>query len=99
MPIAARKDGTAFYQIPGLIPSVTLASNRQKKVLRLFDVHFGPSISAGAAGWEIAEIMSHDESREHWGRYLFLTADYGSETDQLVPHDPVELLNTKIPDD
>jgi hypothetical protein len=95
----ARKDGTVFYRIDGLIPSIMLASNRQKKVLRLFDVHFGPSISAGAAGWEIAEIMSHDESRKHWDRYLFLTADYGSETDQLVPHDPVELLNTEIPDD
>src|ERR1700726_590058 len=56
MPITARKDGTVFYRIDGVSPSVMLASNRQKKVLRLFDVHFGPSISAGAAGWVIAEM-------------------------------------------
>jgi hypothetical protein len=57
MPITARTDGTVSYRIDGLSPSVMLASNRQKKVLRLFDVNFGPTISAGAAGWEMAEIM------------------------------------------
>jgi hypothetical protein len=36
MPITARKDGTVFYRIDGLRPSAMLASNRQKKVLRLF---------------------------------------------------------------
>lgn len=65
----------------------------------MFDVHFGPSISVGAAGWEIAAIMSDEESRLLWRRYLFLTNDYGSESDQLIPHDPQTLLNVLIPDD
>jgi hypothetical protein len=76
-----------------------LASNRQKKVLRLFNFPFGPTISTGAGGWEIADILSNDEAREHWDGYLFLTGDFGSDSDQLAPHDPVALLNTVIPDD
>jgi hypothetical protein len=98
MPIIDRKDGVVLYELQGRSPSGMLASNRQKKVLRFFDVHFGPSISAGAAGWEIAEIMSSDESRLRWRRYLFLTNDYGSDSDQLMAYDPQALLDAVIPD-
>lgn len=99
MPITDRKDGIVSYHLEGRRPSVTLASNTQRKLLRFFDVNFGPNISAGAAGWEIGAIMSDEESRLHWRRYLFLTNDYGSESDRLVPHDPQELLKAVIPDD
>jgi hypothetical protein len=98
MPIIDRKDGVVSYRLEGQSPSVRLASNRQKKVLRLFDVHFGPSISVGAAGWEISAIFSDEESRLRWRRYLFLTSDYGSESDQLIPYDPQALLDAEIPD-
>lgn len=99
MPIIDRIDGVVSYRLEGRSPSVTLASNRQRKLLRYFGVHFGPSISEGAAGWEIAAIMSDEESRSRWRRYLFLTNDYGSENDQLVSYDPQALLKAVIPDD
>jgi hypothetical protein len=99
MPIIDRKDGVVSYRLEGQSPSVRFASNRQKKVLRLFDIPFGPSISVGAAGWEIAAIFSEEGSRLRWRKYLFLTSDYGSESDQLIPHDRQELLNVVIPAD
>jgi hypothetical protein len=98
MPIIDRKDGVVSYRLEGQSPSVKFASNRQKKVLRLFGVNFGPSISVGAAGWEIAEIFSDKELWLRWRRYLFLTSDLGSESDQLIPYDPQALLDTVIPD-
>jgi hypothetical protein len=97
MPITARKDGVVSYQIEGKNPPTQFATNRQKKLLRFFGVRFGPTISAGAAGWEIGIIMSAEESR--WRRYLFLTNDYGANSEQLVPHDAQALLSVVIPDE
>jgi hypothetical protein len=99
MPIIDRKHGIVSYHLAGRSTSVTFASNRQRKLLRFFDVPFGQGISAGAAGWEIAAIMSDDESRSCWRRYLFLTNDYGSDTDQLMSYDPQALQNAEVPDD
>ena len=52
-------------------PQILLASNRQKKLLRFFDIPFNENTTIGAAGWEIDTIMANDENREKWRRYLF----------------------------
>ena len=69
-----REDGKVQYELERPALSFRIpASNRQKKLLRFFDVPFSPKISAGAAGWETAAIMSKEGSEERWSRYLFLT--------------------------
>ena len=75
------------------------ASNRQKKVLRFFGILFSPNISNGAAGWEIANLFADDDLREQWRKYLYLTKDFGSDTDQLKPFDQDQLNALVIPDD
>jgi hypothetical protein len=72
MPITNRKNGFVLYELEQKTP-FRLATNRQKKILRFFRVPFGPTISVGAAGWEISTIMSDEEQRLRWRRYLFLT--------------------------
>lgn len=104
MPIKQRKDGKVEYEIESRgnsqpsTPAIR-ASNRQKKLLHFFKIPFSPNISAGAAGWEIAAIMSSDESREQWHRYLFLTCDFDSDTDTLKPFDSAALRAVQIPED
>jgi hypothetical protein len=102
MPIIKRANGTVEYGIESRFPEqshpVLRASNRQKKLLRFFEVPFSANISAGAAGWEIAGIMSKGEGRTRWHRYLFLTKDYDSETDLLKPFDAAALQAVQIPD-
>jgi hypothetical protein len=68
-------------------------------LLRFFDVPFNANISAGAAGWEIATIMSSEECRERWRHYLFLTRDFDSDTDSLKPFDAAALQAVQIPED
>lgn len=75
------------------------ASNRQKKLLTFFEVPFYPRISAGAAGWEISALMESTERRELWRRYLFLTNDFDSDSDQLRPFDRAALEAVVIPED
>ena len=75
------------------------ATNRQKKLLRFFKIHFSPKISVGAAGWEIGFIMENEEYREQWRRYLYLTKDFDSDTDQLKPFDKGELASIEVPED
>lgn len=102
MPIIRRKDGKVEYGLEGQRAepshSVLRASNRQKKLLRFFEVPFSENISAGAAGWEIATIMSSEECRERWRRYLFLTKDFDSDTDSLKPFDIAALQSVQIPE-
>ncbi|MEI6082790.1 MAG: BRCT domain-containing protein [Verrucomicrobiota bacterium] len=74
------------------------ASNRQKKILAFFKVPFSPKISVGAAGWEIAELMEDDACRERWRRYLYLTKDFGSTSDQLIPVSEKEIEAVTIPE-
>lgn len=103
MPIIKRSDGKTGYELDSrrTEPShaVFRASNRQKKLLRFFEVPFSANISAGAAGWEIATIMSSDECRERWRRYLFLTKDFDSDTDSLKPFNAEALQGVQIPED
>ena len=64
-----------------------------------FGIHFSPNISNGAAGWEIANLFADDDLREWWRKYLYLTKDFDSDTDQLKPFDQDELNAVVIPDD
>lgn len=73
------------------------ATNRQKKLLRFLGVSFSPSISAGAAGWEIGTLMELEENRELWRRYLYVTEDFGSESEELYPYDMATLIATAVP--
>ncbi|MCX6873579.1 MAG: BRCT domain-containing protein [Verrucomicrobia bacterium] len=75
----------------------TQASNRQRKLLRFFEIPFGPNISAGAAGWHIGWLMADEPSRERWERYLYLTGDFDSTSDQLMPFAPAQLEAVRIP--
>jgi hypothetical protein len=75
------------------------ATNRQKKLLRFFRTPFSPNISVGAAGWEIGGLMQNEEYREQWRRYLYLTKDFDSDTDELKPFDGREMANIQVPED
>ena len=74
------------------------ASNRQKKILRLFGIKkFSPEISKGAAGWEIGQLFADKNKEIRWEKYKHLTGDYGQETDQLRDFDPKELDAHELP--
>ena len=75
------------------------ATNRQKKVLRFFDIEFHPAISTGAAGWEIGTILSNDKNAEKWRRYLYLTKDFDTESDELLPFTQSDLRDIVVPED
>lgn len=77
----------------------TTATNRQKKILTFFRISFSPSISTGAAGWEISALMENEENREKWRKYLYLTNDYDSESSVPAHYDTKELDNVIIPED
>lgn len=77
----------------------TQASNRQRKLLRFFNVPFGLKISSGAAGWDIDWLMSDEANREKWKRYLYLTGDFDTDSDQLKQFDPQQLAAVQIPED
>ncbi|MGJ8642480.1 MAG: NAD-dependent DNA ligase LigA [Luteolibacter sp.] len=76
-----------------------VATNRQKKVLRFFDLTFSDNITMGAAGWEIGAIMENEECRDKWRRYLYLTKDFDSDSSELKSYDPQELDRLVIPED
>jgi len=72
-------------------------SNRQKKILRFFSVPISAGMSPGAAGWEIGAILADEANRELWDRYLFVTQDFGSGSDELLPFDRDSLDSVEIP--
>ena len=75
------------------------ATNRQKKILNFFKIRYSPSISVGAAGWEIAAIREDEGNRERWRRYLYLTRDFDFESPALKEFREEDLENIKIPED
>jgi len=77
----------------------TLATNRQKKVLRFFGVRFHESISSGAAGWELGTIFADERNAERWRKYLYVTQDFGSETDELLPYEESDFDAVEVPED
>jgi NAD-dependent DNA ligase len=102
MSIVKHSDGKVDYVLETrrmeAASSIGRASNRQKKLLRFFAIPFSENISAGAAGWEIGNIMSKEECRERWKRYLYLTSDFDSDTDSLKPFDMATLQAVQIPE-
>ena len=80
-------------------PRVELATNNQKKVLSFFGIPFSPSITAGAAGWELARTFSDEGARELWRRYLYLTNDFDVISCELKPYDRDLIQTVELPDD
>lgn len=75
------------------------ATNRQKKLLRFFGIKFARNISWGAAGWEIGSIFNDPENELAWNKYLFLTGDFGNESDQLATFERSKLNSLQLPQD
>ena len=73
------------------------ATNRQKKILRLFGIEFLPEISKGEVGLEIRHLFADKNKKIRWEKYKHLTGDYGQETDQLRDFDPKELDAHELP--
>lgn len=78
---------------------VHLASNRQKKLLKFFGAKFSDRLSVGAAGFEIKKLMDNEARRELWRKYLFLSQDFDSESDELKPYDADALASVVVPED
>ena len=76
-----------------------LASNRQKKILKFFGMPFTVRLSAGAAGYEIKKLMADDANRERWRKYVFITQDYDSTSDELKTYDSAKLDSVVVPED
>ncbi len=102
MPTVKHINGNIDYilETSGTQPAspINRASNRQKKLLRFFKIPFSENISAGAAGWEIANVMSSEECRQRWRRYLYLTNDFASDTDSIQPFEIAALQAVQIPE-
>lgn len=78
-------------------PKSNRVTNRQKKMLRFFGISFGPQLSAGAAGLEIGNLMAEEANREKWRKYLFLTQDFDSDTDEPKAFSPADLVAVNVP--
>ena len=79
------------------LDSARSATNRQKKLLRFFTIPFGPNLTQAAAGVRIEKLMSDERNRENWRKYLFLTQDFDSDSDKLIPFTPEDLAAVKVP--
>lgn len=75
------------------------ARNTARMIDRCHGISFGANISFGAAGWEIAPLLSDERKREEWRRYEFLTKDVDSDSDQLKPFDKQQLRDVSVPKD
>ena len=73
------------------------ASNRQRKRLKFFGVPFSPEITVGAAGRKIDKLSSNLSTCERWRRYVYLTRDLDSDTDDLRPFEEAELDAVDVP--
>ena len=87
-----------YVLMPADSPLPEPATNRQKKALRFFSIPFGSKLSIGAAGVKIDELMADEANREKWQKYLFLTQDFDSDSDQLKPFSPADLDTVQVPD-
>ncbi len=90
-----RKD---YYLEPIAATSHSRASNRQKKLLRFFGFKFDEALSAGEAGRQIDRLMAENSNQSRWEKYVYLTKDFDSETDQLKPFSRAELEKVVLPD-
>ena len=53
----------------------------------------------GGAGWEIQTLLSNEAHRELWRKFVYLTSDFDSDSDELKPFDQSYLINTEVPED
>ena len=74
-----------------------LATNRQKKVLRFFNIDFSISTTQGQAGLEIDNIKKNPEKWKEWEKYCFLTNDYSQDSDELKKFNKTELKELQLP--
>lgn len=74
------------------------ATNRQQKVLKLFNYSFPLSITKGIATSYVARIFGNPHHRALWDRYVKLTGDIGSETPDLRPFHISDLLAVNLLD-
>jgi len=76
-----------------------LATNRQKKVLRFFNIDFGSILTQGQAGLEIDKIKQSPKKWEEWEKYCFLTNDFNQDSDELKIYDKNKLSKVQLPSD
>jgi len=75
------------------------ASNRQRKVLRFFDVAGWEDIKKGPAGGIVGDLLRDKEKSLLWEKYCFVTGDLGHESEELLPYDLAALHATEVPND
>ena len=68
------------------------ATNRQQKIVKLFNYSFPPSITKGVASSYVYRIFRNLNNRALWKRYLVLTDDIDDETPDLRPFNISDLL-------
>jgi hypothetical protein len=73
------------------------ATNRQKKVLRLYDIPHIDALSSQEASWEITALWQDSVKRERWDKYFYLTEDFDDSDDQLRQFDRAELDALVLP--
>jgi hypothetical protein len=76
---------------------MTLATNRQRKVLRFFGVDHSPELTSGAANWEIGLLLGGLVQRDRWRRYVYLTGDLEHDSDELRSFTDEELDAVVLP--
>jgi NAD-dependent DNA ligase len=75
------------------------ATNRQRKVLRLFNVPIASDITKGLAARYITGIFADPKHRDRWNKYVFLTEDTERDSSDLKPFNPTELERLVLPPD
>jgi hypothetical protein len=75
----------------------TGATNRQKKVLRLYEIPHIDALSCQEASWEITALWQDSVVRERWDKYVYLTEDFDDSDDQLRPFDRATLDTVVLP--
>ena len=80
-------------------PNSISASNWQRKLLRFFGHKIGNDTSAGQAGRKIDELMADTQNVLLWEKYIYLTGDFDSDTDQLKPFSKTDLDKVVLPQD
>ena len=74
-----------------------LATNRQKKVLRFFNIDFLINITQGQAGLEIDNIKQIPDKWNEWEKYCFLTNDFSQDSDELKKFNKTVLKEVQLP--
>lgn len=73
------------------------ATNRQLKVLKLFDTPFKENQLFGV-GYILASIFSWEENRIRWRKYVYLTQDFDNTSPDLFPFTEKDLEAVVLPE-